>query len=95
MDCTRQTKESSPSKPLVVVVGLSEYGHRVGETHHNAVISDAMVELIRDKHEYEGIGYRRLARELGLGTSIVSKICSYERRVARAVRWRKVTVCNG
>lgn len=91
----RDPRPTSPPKPPIVAIGFSEYGRRVGETHHNATISDALVELIRDKHEYEGIGYRRLARELNLSPGTVNKICTYERRAARVVKWKKVMVSNG
>jgi hypothetical protein len=72
-----------------VLIGYSEYGKRIGETHHNARIPDVVVERIRDRHEYGHLGYVALSREFGIALTTVRKICTYERRAGRVERWKK------
>ena len=43
-------------------------------------IPDEIVETIRDMHEIEGLGYRKIAKLLELSRHYVAKICRYERR---------------
>lgn len=74
----------------VVVVALNEQGKRIGESHHNARISDAMVDRIRELHEDEGFGYRRIARILDIPLTTVRKIYYYERRAQTPVRWKRI-----
>jgi AraC-like DNA-binding protein len=62
------------------VVQRNENGRRIGESHPNATISDAVVKQLRDLHEFEGWSLRRLAVRFGLGLSAVQKICAYTRR---------------
>lgn len=70
-------------------VGLNDAGHRVGETHHRATCSDALVNKLRDMHENYGYGYRRLARQFNLPFKTVMKWLSYERRAQTPVEWRE------
>jgi hypothetical protein len=69
---------------------VNESGRRIGETHHNALLADALVDQMRDRHEDEGLGYRRIAREFGVALTTVRKICTYERRAQTAVRWKTI-----
>lgn len=55
-------------------------GHRIGECHHRARYSDTLVEELRQLHERQGLGYRRLARRYGISRSTVMKWLSLERR---------------
>lgn len=75
-----------------VMVALNECGKRIGETHQNAKLTDAMVESIRDLHEYENQGYTQIARSLGMSYNTIKKICTYERRAQRPERWKRVAV---
>lgn len=72
------------------LVGYGEFGRRVGETHHRASISDAMVERIRDMREFERHTYPHISRVTGVGLRSVVMICTYKRRIARVVQYRKV-----
>ena len=74
----------------VVIVTLNEMGYRIGESHHNARISQEVVDKLRDLHEDENIGYRRLAKMFGLSRSVVQKICNYERRAQTPDRWKRI-----
>ena len=78
-----------------VVVALNECGYRIGQTRHNARIADAIVDQIRDRHEYDGWGYLKIAREFRLSKNTVRKICTYERRAHTPVRWKTLKVANG
>jgi hypothetical protein len=79
----------------VRVVAVNEHGYRIGETHHNARIPDAIVEQIRDRHEDDGWGYLKLSREFGIALTTVRKICTYERRAPTVIRWKRMAVQHG
>jgi len=72
------------------VVAVNENGYRIGSSHHNARISDDVVDKIRDLHEDEAIGYRRLAKMFNLTRSCVQKICNYERRAQTPDKWKTI-----
>jgi len=78
-----------------MVVAISEDGKRIGETHHNAWISDAIVDQIRERHEDDGWGYVRLSREFGIALTTVRKICTYERRAQTPARWKTLRGVHG
>lgn len=73
-----------------MLVPVNEQGKRIGQHHHNAKISDEMIDKIREMHEEQGIGWRRLAKMLGMSVNTVKKICLYERRAQTPERWKKV-----
>ena len=75
----------------VVIIAVNEQGYRIGSSHHNCRISDEIVDKLRDLHEDQQIGYRRLAKMFNLSRSVVIKICRYERRAQTPDRWKKVT----
>lgn len=74
----------------VIIIAINEYGKRIGETHHNARIPDAIVDAIRDRHEDDGLGYIALAKEFNLSKNTIRKICTYERRAQTPVRWKRI-----
>jgi hypothetical protein len=87
---------AAPSFPKrrVVIFAYNEQGRRIGELHHNARISDEMVDRIREMKEDLGYGYLRICKELNLALTTVRKICTYQRRAdtpARYVR-RKIEI---
>lgn len=76
-------------------VALNEEGRRVGECHHRAKISDAVVHELRDLHEHKGLRYRQLIemfaeRGVKLSESNVKKICNYMRRNQTPTRFKDV-----
>jgi hypothetical protein len=83
-----------PADKSFVIIGYSEYGKRVGETHHNARIPDVLVERMRDLRECNHRTYREIARMLGVGIRSVAMICTYKRRAARVEKWKRVQVVN-
>ena len=86
--CTKAVKVPGRT----VIVALNESGRRIGATHHNATISDAVVDQIRDRHENDGLGYVALAREFNLSKNTVRKICTYERRAQTPARYIRMRV---
>lgn len=51
-----------------------------GENHPKAVLTDREVELMRQLHEGEGWGYRRLAKKFDCPRNTAVDICNYRRR---------------
>lgn len=72
------------------LVAVDERGYRVGATHHNATIPDAVVRAIRDAHEYDNRSYGWIARNMGVPKSTVAKLCRYERRNITAHCWKRL-----
>lgn len=77
------------------LVWVSESGHVVGEDHPAAVLSDAQVDEMRDLHEDQRWGYKRLARRFRCSPSTVRAIVTYRHRVATRVRCRRVHGSQG
>lgn len=75
------------------LVGISEFGHRLGEAHHRARLSDATVRRIRDLAEQD-VPLRQIARLLGVARSTVWAISRYERRATVADRTVRVQVAD-
>jgi DNA invertase Pin-like site-specific DNA recombinase len=55
-------------------------GHRVGQDHHRAKLSDEQVAKIRRMYKYRVVGYDVLAREFGCGASTIRDIVQYRTR---------------
>ena len=45
----------------IAIVAVNEDGYRIGQSHHNARISDYAVQCIRDAREERGLSYGKLA----------------------------------
>lgn len=69
------------------IIGVNEKGRPVGESHHNAKLTDADCDLIRELHD-DGISYRKLAEKFEVPRSTVVAIVKCRRRAQYAVRWR-------
>lgn len=70
------------------LVGVGESGHRVGEDHGRAKLTDHEVELIRQLAE-SGMGHREIAVKFEISRGTVGDIVSFRRRAAYAVRWKR------
>ena len=77
-------------KKRFIDVAVNEFGYRIGISHHNCKVPEHVVNQIRDLHEEQMIGYRKLAKMFGLTRSYIQKICNYERRAQTPDRWKKV-----
>lgn len=73
------------------MVWVSESGHRVGQDHYNAVLSDEQVDEMRDLHEDHGWGYLRLSRRFGVSKGQVKRICTYQQRAATKARCVRIS----
>lgn len=63
------------------MVAINAEGRVVGEDHPRAKLTDADVELIRELHEeYEGYGYRKLAKMFDVSRWYIRDLCTYKRR---------------
>lgn len=62
------------------LVKRSASGRRIGESHPRAVLLDHEVEMMRELHEAEGFGYRRLAKKFEVPRDTVRDICRYRTR---------------
>jgi predicted secreted protein len=72
-------------------IAFNERGYRVGSSHHNSTIPDAVVNRMRELHEEFNFGYRVLARMFGVSRGTVQKICTYRRRAQTVARWQRRT----
>ena len=78
-------------KSKSIVVGVSDSGHRVGESHpnHNPKITPVIVDALRDLNE-EGIGYGCLSLMFNISRGYIAQICRYEKRVSYPTRWKTI-----
>ncbi|OAE72592.1 hypothetical protein A7J71_11270 [Achromobacter insolitus] len=70
-----------------ITVGVNEKGIRVGEDHQRAKLTDHDVELMRQLHEEDGIGYKRLARMFDVSREQARDICRYKARAQTPHKW--------
>ena len=77
-------------KGRVHFVAVNEQGYRIGSSHHNARLPDDVIDKIRDMHEDNEIGYRKLSKIFNIPLSTIKKICKYERRAQTIDRWKKI-----
>lgn len=73
----------------LVMVALNEQRKRIGQTHHNARVSDIVVNRIRELHEDYLMSYGRIAKLLCLSRHYVAKVCRYERRAQIPHDWKR------
>lgn len=71
-------------------VAVNEKGYRIGESRRGVVLTDREVERMRDLHEVDGYGYKRLAKIFEVSLSSIASICRYERRNQTIARWKTV-----
>lgn len=72
-------------------IAVNDSGHRVGESHHNARLTDAEVDVVRTLHG-QGLSYRTLADKFDVSKRTIAAICRYERRAEVATRWKTIEV---
>ena len=62
----------------------------LGAVRNHGTFAETIVNQIRDLHEEQKIGYRRLARMFNLSRGAVQKICNYSRRSQTPSGWRRI-----
>jgi hypothetical protein len=70
------------------MVAYNEGGRRINETHPNARIPDAVIDLIRERREDDGASYLELTQEFSLSINTIGKILTYQRRAQTPARWK-------
>lgn len=58
----------------------TDQGYRCGQHHHNSRYTDVVVNQVRDLQD-SGLGWRRIARQLGLKPDWVKQVCAFRLRV--------------
>ena len=71
-------------------VPVNEKGYRIGQYHHNAVLTDTDVELVRILRERDGKPYGWLALKFEVPKSTIAAICQYKRRAQTIADWKAV-----
>lgn len=74
-----------------LTVACNDAGLRVGESHHNAKLTDREVDQIRELYE-SGIGYRRLATMFEVSKSSIRLIVKCERRATPPAKFKTISV---
>lgn len=74
------------------LVGISEFGSRVGETHHRARLTDHDVDLIRSLRDEYGLTYQAIAEKFECSRSTIRDIIKCRRRYLRPDRWKRISV---
>lgn len=70
-------------------IPLGERGTPLGDHNARTVIPDAIVEELRDLHEQDGLGWRKIARLFpAYRARTIKAIIYYERRNVTPVRWK-------
>lgn len=75
-------------------VAVNEKGRRVGDSHHNAKLTNHEVELLLAMYG-EGMGYRRLSTVFEVSKTLVRNIVKGRARVQAPSYWRTVHVSAG
>lgn len=76
---------------MVLTVAINEIGRRIGDSHHNAKLSNGEVELLLGLAG-EGWGYRRLSAKFEVSKSLVRNIVKGRTRCQTPQGWRRVHV---
>lgn len=80
---------------IIRYIATNDRGLPVGKFHQRCKHSDALVDRIRDMHEDQGLGYRKIAAILGVSRSTVRDICLYTIRAQVYTHWKRVEVEDG
>jgi hypothetical protein len=71
-------------------IAVNDIGRRVGDSHHNAKLTNREVELLLSMHHVDKLGYRKLAAKFEVSKSLVRNIIKGRCRDQVATDWRRV-----
>ena len=71
------------------IVAIGESGHRIGEDHPNAKLSNREVDLVLELRE-AGWSYRRISLKMEISKTHVRYICLGRLRAQTPAKWRTV-----
>lgn len=80
---------------MKLCVALNENGRRIGETHHNAKLTDDDVNHIRVLNIEHGLSFRELAKKFDVSHTTIENICAYKKRCQVAVKSKIIEVEDG
>ena len=63
-----------------MMVSRTLTGHRCGQSHQRAKLTDAQIKEMRRMNEAGEAGYRKLATLFGCGQSTARDVCTYRTR---------------
>ena len=75
-------------------VRVNDLNYRVGQDHHNSVLTDREVELLRELHAERAMGYRKLAKKFEISVSGVRHIIKGRWRAQVPTGTRRVHVTD-
>lgn len=77
-----------------ITFGINDRGIRLGEAHHNAKLTDAEVDQIRDLHENGAMGYKMIAHNYSVHRNTVKDICDFKHRATTPADYRTIIVAE-
>ena len=80
---------------MKLCIALNKNGRRIGETHHNAKLTDDDVNHIRLLNIEHGISFRELARKFEVSHTTIENICGYKKRCQVAEKFKTIEVGDG
>ena len=72
---------------LARTIALNDIGRRVGDSHHNAKLTNSEVDMLLEMHD-AGWGYKRLSAKFDLSRSSVRNICKGKARCQTPSAWK-------
>lgn len=90
----RRTRERRQPLHSPAVVAINEGGRRIGESHHNAALTDAEVGMLLDLREREGWSYTRLARTFEIAKATARDYIKGRRR-CQTIAGHRVVCARG
>lgn len=77
-----------------ITIALNERGNRVGDSHHNAKLTNNEVDQLIAMHEAGGIGYRRLAKIWEVSPATARNLIKGRRRAQTPASYKAVYVID-
>ena len=75
---------------IIRYVATNDRGMRIGQYHQRCKHTDALIDKIRELHEEQGLGYRKIAVMLEISRHTVRDICRYRMRAQTYEKWKAV-----
>lgn len=77
-----------------VTIAINERGNRVGDSHHNAKLTNHEIDLLLSMHESGDFGYRKLAKMFELNKSTVRYYVKGRYRSQTPAKYKLVRVID-
>lgn len=73
------------------LVAVNDAGRRIGDSHHNAKLTDHEVDLVLRMYD-EGWGYKKLSAKFEVSRALIRGIVKGEKRSQTVAGWKRVHV---